>query len=158
MILSLIHLPVPFLTVVNPAFAVIGIFYLTLWQPRHLPLFGVFMCGLVYDAFQSTLFGTHALLFLLFRLSVARLRQQVGFIEPPFMNWAYFVLSASLYLIVEWLVAAVQLGSFIPNDFLVEKGCANTGLLSAGNAGAGCCNYPYPVARFLACPSALSAT
>ncbi len=120
-ILSLIHLPVPFLTVVNPAFAVMGIFYFTLWQPRHLPVLSVFACGLVYDAFQSTLFGTHALLFLLFRLCIARVRQQVGFIEPAFLNWGYFLLCGSLYLTAEWLAAAWQLGSFIPNDFLMER-------------------------------------
>jgi rod shape-determining protein MreD len=120
-LLSLIHLPIPLMTLTNPAFAVMGIFYLTLWQPRHVPLLAVFFCGLVYDAFQSTLFGTHALLFLLLRLSVARLRQNVGFIEPFFLNWCYFILCALTYLLIEWAVASVQLGSFMPDSSLIER-------------------------------------
>lgn len=120
-ILSLIHLPIPFITIVNPAFAVMGIFYFTLWQPRNLPLFATFICGLIYDAFQSTLFGTHALLFLLFRLNVAVLRQRVGFVEPLLLNWGYFVLCAVLYFLVEWILSSLQLGSFVPNPFLLER-------------------------------------
>jgi rod shape-determining protein MreD len=120
-ILSLMHLPIPFVNVTNPAFMVMGVFYFTLWQPRYLPHAVVFCCGLLYDAFQSTLFGTHALLLLSLRIAVARVRQKTGFVESIPQNWGYFVLMAIPYLLVEWTVASMQLGDFMPNRALIER-------------------------------------
>ena len=111
-LLSLIPLPIPFFSHVSPAFSVMAIIYFTLWQPRYTPFLVIFGCGLFFDAFQSSLFGTHALLFILLRLAVAYVRNTIGFTQHIGRAWCFAALILSAYFIIEWLMLSAQFVSF----------------------------------------------
>lgn len=108
-LMSLSEWPVPSVTISQPCLTLMAIFFFTLWQPYYVPFSVVFGCGLLYDAFQLSLFGTYGLLFLFFRLGVAWWRRYTGFIEQPIKHWLAFVLAAVAYWTLEWLFLITQL-------------------------------------------------
>ncbi len=120
-LLTMTDLPIPLVDMTNPAFPIMAIFYFTLWQPRFLPHYVVFLCGLFYDAFQTSLLGTYALLFLAFRLGVGRLRQRTGFVERMLPNWGVFASFACLFFVVEWVVISIQVGGDILSGTVIER-------------------------------------
>ncbi|NET71215.1 MAG: hypothetical protein F6K62_09900 [Sphaerospermopsis sp. SIO1G2] len=102
-------LPIPFIDIVNPLLPIMAIFFFTLWQPQFVSVYMVFACGVMYDGLQSsTLMGTYALLFLLFRLSVGRLWWRTGFIERLLPNWGLFILLALGFFAVEAAILMLQ--------------------------------------------------
>lgn len=120
-LLSLISLPIPFMTHILPAFLVIGIVYFTLWQPRFVPFIVVFCCGLFYDAFQSSLLGTHAMLLVILRLAVSNIREHTGFLQNIVPSWGLFVMIALGYFLVEWLFISSQIRDYTMPSKLLHR-------------------------------------
>ncbi len=104
---------------------VMAIFYLTQWQPNFLPFWAVFLCGLCYDILQSSLFGSHALMLLTFRLALGHLRQKTGFIPSATKSWMLFIPVAIGYFVFEWLFI-----SFQANDYRIPAHLLQRDLIS----------------------------
>jgi rod shape-determining protein MreD len=109
-VLSMVELPLPFTQAANPFLGLIALFYFTLWQPRYLPLWVIFLSGLLYDAFQTAPLGTYALLFLCIRLVIIRTRTRTAFIHSPWKAWTQFIWISLLFFILEWICISLLEG------------------------------------------------
>ncbi len=121
--LTMVELPLPFVGRTNPLFAIIAIFYLSLWQPRFLSVWIVFAAGLIYDSFQPTPLGTYALLFLLMRHLTCKMRNRTAFIAKPLPAWWRFALLALMFFVAEWGLASMLMGRNIISTTFIWRAC-----------------------------------
>jgi cell shape-determining protein MreD len=109
-LLAMTDLPIPLIEAIPPFFPVIAIYFFASWQPRYLPYWAVFGCGLLYDAFQITMLATYALLFMVFRFVVVRVRDKTGFADKTWYHSFVFAGLIFAFFVVEWMVLSLQLG------------------------------------------------
>ncbi len=122
-LLSMALLPVPTLTNYSCMFVLCGIVYCSWWAPQYVPSTLLLLCGLVFDSFYTGIFGTYALLFLLLRISMIRLRKYQKFQHKTLPAMGIALPIMLLFFIVEWCVNTIQLGSAATNiDYLVRCG------------------------------------
>ncbi len=122
-LLTMIELPLPFSGRTNPLFSIIAIFYLSLWQPRFLSIWVVFVAGLIYDSLQPTPLGTYALLFLLMRYFTCKMRNRTAFIAKPINAWWRFALLALLFFVAEWGFVSIMLEQNILSSTFLWRSC-----------------------------------
>lgn len=118
---SMTELPLPWLNVPTPCLGMMAMFYVSLWQPRYMPPVVAFSCGLIYDTFQSSLFGTYALMFLALRLAVTAIRRRKGYVEKCLPQWGLFTVCAMIWLVIEWGVLSLQLGHNVLSTALLQR-------------------------------------
>jgi rod shape-determining protein MreD len=119
--LTMVDIPLPFTNHVNPFLPAPMIFFLSLWQPRFLSIWVVFIAGLLYDAMQSTPVGVYALLFLIMRQITCRMRNKTGFIFKPLAAWWRFLIIGVIFFVIEWALISVLLDYNIYSNILLWR-------------------------------------
>jgi len=105
-ILDAIPLRVPQLAVIMPAFALMAVYYWTLYRPDLVPAPAVFGIGLFQDILGGGPLGVDA--FVLLAVHGVVLTQRRVLMRRPFaVGWAGFVAVALGAFVVNWIVMAV---------------------------------------------------
>jgi rod shape-determining protein MreD len=100
-LLTILPLHVPGYAALTPAFVLMAVYHWTIYRPDLLAPFGIFAVGLAQDLLAGTMIGAGALVLLLARAAVLRLRRY--FINQPFaMVWGGFALLAAAALLGLW--------------------------------------------------------
>lgn len=108
-----LSLPIPLLSDVAPAFALISLYYWAVFRPDLMPYVAVFGLGIVQDAVAGAPLGMYALVYLLVQALV--LNQRRFIVGKPFwVFWSAFALIAPVAAIAAWLLASVSRGTFLP--------------------------------------------
>lgn len=105
-------LPVPFLSDVAPAFALMSIYYWGVFRPDLMPYAAVFGLGVLQDAVAGAPLGLHALVFLLVHALVVNQRRFVAG-KPFWVFWSAFALVAPIATVLTWLLASVARGALL---------------------------------------------
>jgi len=101
MVLCLIILKISVLSHQSPLFALIGIYFWSLYRPRLFPYWFVFLLGIMQDALFGTPMGLSSFLFIAFRLLVAS--QRAVFSKEAFWAiWLGFTIMTFILHIVQW--------------------------------------------------------
>jgi rod shape-determining protein MreD len=114
-------LPVPMLSDVAPAFALISLYYWLVFRPDLMPYAAVFGLGIVQDAVAAAPFGMYALVYLLVQALVLNQRRFVAG-KPFWVFWSGFALVAPIAALITWLLASLLRGT------LLQPGTALVGL------------------------------
>jgi len=102
-------LPLPFLSDVAPAFALISLYYWIVFRPDLMPYAAVFGLGIVQDAVAGAPLGMYALVYLLVQALVLNQRRFIAG-KPFWVFWSAFALVAPVAAIAAWLLASVARG------------------------------------------------
>ena len=106
-------LPIPLLSDVAPAFALISVYYWAVFRPDLMPYVAGFGLGIVQDAVAGAPLGMYALVYLLVQALV--LNQRRFIVGKPFwVFWSAFALIAPVAAIAAWMLASVSRGTFLP--------------------------------------------
>lgn len=112
-------LPVPMLSDVAPAFALISLYYWLVFRPDLMPYAAVFGLGIVQDAVAGAPFGMYALVYLLVQALVLNQRRFVAG-KPFWVFWSGFALVAPIAAFAAWLLASLLRGTLLePGTALV---------------------------------------
>lgn len=114
-------LPVPMLSDVAPAFALISLYYWLVFRPDLMPYAAVFGLGIVQDAIAGAPFGMYPLVYLMVQALVLNQRRFVAG-KPFWVFWSGFALVAPIAAFTAWLLASLLRGT------LLEPGTALVGL------------------------------
>jgi rod shape-determining protein MreD len=103
-LLGLVPTGLPYVDPVTPAFAVIAVYYWSIYRPEHLPAGVVFVLGLVQDALGGTPLGMSSLVLLaVFGLGVSQRRVFIG--KSVLVEWWGFLLVGSAAVAASWVLA-----------------------------------------------------
>lgn len=105
-------LPLPFLSDVAPAFALISLYYWVVFRPDLMPYVAVFGLGVVQDAVAGAPLGMYALVYLLVQALVLNQRRFIAG-KPFWVFWSAFALVAPIAAIAAWMLASVSRGAFL---------------------------------------------
>lgn len=104
--------PVPLLSDVAPAFALIALYYWLVFRPDLVPYAASFGLGIVQDALAGAPLGLYALVYLLVHAIVLNQRRFV--IGKPFwVFWCAFGLVAPVAAVIAWVLASVARGALL---------------------------------------------
>ncbi len=105
-------LPLPFLSDVAPAFALMSVYYWVVFRPDLMPYAAVFGLGIVQDAVAGAPFGLYALIYLLVQALV--LNQRRFIVGKPFwVFWAGFAMVAPVAAFATWMLASLLRGTLL---------------------------------------------
>lgn len=90
MLLSLVPLNIGLLTDVRPMFLVIGVYYWSLFRPRFLSIFGLFVIGLFYDILSGLPFGLTALILIGINILI-RSQRKILLHQPFWILWIVYI-------------------------------------------------------------------
>lgn len=111
-LLSLQPVHLPGYVNLTPAFALMTVYYWTIFRPDLLPPLALFGIGVVYDLLSGGLPGVTPFLFLLSRVAVLRCRR--WFINRTFsFLWGGFTLLTSAAMAGLWMLHSVLAFQFI---------------------------------------------
>ena len=103
----------PALVEVMPAFAVMAVFYWTIYRPDRLPYAATFAIGVFQDFLAGTPLGMTALVLLTVQGVVAS--QRTFFRGKPFLViWWGFSMVMPAAGLLGWIIGSACLGSFVP--------------------------------------------
>ena len=116
LMLNMAALPLPFMGDVNPAWALIAIFYWSVYRPTLVPPTLCFFAGLTIDLLSGGLIGQNAFIFVMVQWLV---RSQRRFLmgQPYVMTWLVFGLMVLSVGLVQWgtqSIASMQALNVIP--------------------------------------------
>ena len=113
-------LPLPFLSEVAPAFALVSIYYWAVFRPDLMPYAAVFGLGIIQDAVAGAPFGLYPLVYLLVQSLVLNQRRfVVG--KPFWVFWCAFAMVAPIAVFVAWIMASLLRGVLLsPGTALIE--------------------------------------
>lgn len=112
-------LPLPFLSDVAPAFALMSLYYWLVFRPDLMPYAAVFGLGIVQDAVAGAPLGLYALVYLLVQAMVLNQRRFIAG-KPFWVFWSAFALVAPIAAFAAWLLASVTRGALLtPGTALV---------------------------------------
>ncbi len=112
-------LPLPLLSDVAPAFAIISLYYWGVFRPDLMPYAAVFGLGIVQDAVAGAPFGLYALVYLLVQALVLNQRRFIAG-KPFWVFWSAFALVAPIAAFATWLLASLARGTLLaPGTALV---------------------------------------
>jgi rod shape-determining protein MreD len=115
-LLSMALLPIPGLTPYSCMFVLCGIIYFSWWSPKYAPSSLLFLCGICLDSFYTGIFGTYALLFILLRLAIIKLREHQKF-QPKTIKASLIAMPIIMgFFIIEWCITSLQLGVISTNS------------------------------------------
>ncbi len=111
---------IPHFAPVTPLFALMAVFYWSIYRPEKLPLPAVFAIGLVQDALGGGPMGMVALLLLAaYGVGVSQRRFFLG--KSFVVEWCGFTVVASGVAVVAWLVASIYYTAVLdPRLFAVQ--------------------------------------
>ncbi len=102
-------MPLPLLSDVAPAFALISLYYWIVFRPDLMPYAAVFGLGIIQDAVAGAPLGLYALVYLLvYALVLNQRRFIVG--KPFWVFWSAFALVAPIAALIAWALASVARG------------------------------------------------
>lgn len=106
-LLHLSRLPVVEWLLATPAIDLIAIYYWTLARPNRIPLWVLFLLGLIVDSFSTVMLGSHAILYLVGYVLARLIRQRM---ELPSIlpMWGLFAAWLGIMLLAEWTLAGWQ--------------------------------------------------
>lgn len=113
LLLSLVSFSIPHTDTIKPLLILVPFYYWTIYRPSLLPLFYVFIMGLLVDFVLGFPVGLHAILFIVIRIII---KSQRLFLmgQPYLMFWLGFaIVSTSLYAL-EWAFFSMRYLSFMP--------------------------------------------
>lgn len=109
-LVSIQPVPIPGYTALTPAFALMVVYHWTIYRPSLLPPTALFLIGLTQDLLAGAPPGVTALVLLLARAAVLRLRRH--FIGRPFpFVWAGFTLLTGGAMLFWWTLHCVLDGA-----------------------------------------------
>ena len=103
----------PALAEVTPAFAVMAVFYWTIYRPERFPYAATFGIGVLQDLLTGTPLGMTALVLLIVQGVVAS--QRTFFRGKPFLViWWGFSLVMPAVGLLTWIIGSACLGALVP--------------------------------------------
>ena len=118
-LLGQLPMPLPFLSDVAPAFALMSLYYWAVFRPDLMPYAAVFGLGILQDAIAGAPLGLYALVFLLVQALVVNQRRFVAG-KPFWVFWSAFALVAPIATFASWFLASVSRGALLaPETTLV---------------------------------------
>jgi rod shape-determining protein MreD len=103
MVISIQPAPIPGYAAVAPAFTLMAVYHWTIYQPKLLPPLSLFLIGVTQDLLTGAPPGVSALVMLLARAVVLRLRRQ--FINRPFpFVWTGFAILSGGAMLFHWVL------------------------------------------------------
>jgi rod shape-determining protein MreD len=110
--IAILPVPVPGYAALTPAFTLMAVYHWTIYRPDLLPPIGVFAVGLAQDLLGGAPVGIGALVLLLARAAVLRVRRYFINRTFPFV-WTGFTLLAAVAMFILWaLHCIIQLSVF----------------------------------------------
>jgi rod shape-determining protein MreD len=107
--LTILPYQVPFLHMVTPSFALIGVYFFTVKQPELMPMGAAFLLGIIPDLWSGGPPGIQALMLILTRIFLIDQRRFiVG--RSILVAWLAFGLVALLWGFFSWILASLYLG------------------------------------------------
>ena len=103
---------IPGYAAVTPAFALMAVYHWTIYRPRLLPPLALFLAGVTQDLLTGAPPGVSALVMLLARTSVLRLRRHFINRSFPFV-WAGFTMLTGGAMLFLWMVHCLLDGFMI---------------------------------------------
>jgi rod shape-determining protein MreD len=107
-----LSLPLPLLSDVAPAFALISLYYWVVFRPDLMPYVAVFSLGIVQDAVAGAPFGLYALVYLLVQALVLNQRRFIAG-KPFWVFWSAFAMIAPVAAFAAWALASLSRGAFL---------------------------------------------
>jgi len=106
-LLHLSRVPVLEWLLVTPAIDMVALYYWTLARPNRMPIWVLFVLGLIVDSFSTTVLGIHAILYIM-GYALARLIRR--HMEAPSLlpMWGIFAVWLMVQLLAEWLMHGWQ--------------------------------------------------
>jgi len=89
------------------------LFYWVIHDPRHVPLWFIFLGGLFIDFTLDGLLGLHAFGFIVLYMILFRFRRII-LSQPLFYHWLFFMLAATSFEILRWILLSLLTLSFWP--------------------------------------------
>ena len=102
-LITILPVRVPGYAALTPAFALMVVYHWSIYQPDLLPSIGLFVIGLAQDLLAGAPVGVSALVLLLSRAAVLRVRHYFVNRTFPFV-WAGFTLLGAAAMLASWLV------------------------------------------------------
>ena len=101
LVLNMMALPLPFMGDLNPAWALIAIFYWSVYRPTLVPPALCFGAGIAIDLLSGGIIGLNAFIFVVVQLLV---RSQRRFLmgQPYVMTWLVFGLMVLSIGLIQW--------------------------------------------------------
>ncbi len=110
--LSIMPLQVPGLTYVMPLLPLMSIYLWAVHQPELMPIYAVFLIGLLHDALSGVPFGIYCLTYMI--VSATVLWQRRFLVGKSFMViWVGFTVVTAGALVIGWLLISVLHTTFI---------------------------------------------
>lgn len=95
----------------------IPLFYWTIHNPNVMPLWFIFLSGLVIDFTVDSLLGLHAFVFVVYYIVLYRVRRIV-MSQPVMYHFVIFAMSATVFELMRWILLSVlmwQVGAIFPS-------------------------------------------
>ncbi len=108
-------LPMPLLSDVAPAFALMSLYYWLVFRPDLMPYAATFGLGIVQDAVAGAPLGLYALVYLLVHALVLNQRRFIAG-KPFWVFWSAFALVAPVAACASWLLASISRGTLLTPD------------------------------------------
>lgn len=106
--LTILPYQVPFLHMVTPSFALIGVFYWTVKKPELMPIGAAFLLGIIPDLWSGGPPGVQALMLILTRIFLIGQRRFI-FGKSIIVVWLVFALVVMVWGILSWILASIYL-------------------------------------------------
>jgi len=115
LLIGLLPLPIAGYSMAGPALVLISVYYWSVLRPDLMPLYAVFLIGLLRDLLLGMPLGATALVLLLVQAVVIGQRRFIlG--RPFWIFWLGFALTAPVALGVTWLLVMAVRGAYLPAD------------------------------------------
>ena len=104
---------IPHFAPVTPLFAVMAIYYWSIYRPDKLPYAATFALGLLHDLLTDSPLGLSALVYLLLQSIISS--QRTFFHGKPFLVvWWGFSLVMPVFALVSWIIASLYFNTLLP--------------------------------------------
>lgn len=114
-VLAAMPIGVPYFSVVTPFFALIAVYFWSIYRPELLPVWAVFLFGVLQDLLTGAPVGITALvLILVWAVAVSQRRVVLG--QSFGVEWAGFMLVAAGAGVFAWMVGSVYRSAFLWTD------------------------------------------
>ncbi len=120
-ILSVVPLQVPGLAVAMPAFALMAVYYWTVYRPDLMPPSAIFVIGIMLDVLDGTPYiGLSSLTFLILRSLILVFRGRAANQEFALI-WAGFFAAAAVAIGLQWLaICLLSMTPLAPRPFMFQ--------------------------------------
>lgn len=124
--LSALPLGIPYFSSVTPFFALIAVYFWSIYRSEIFPIWIVFVLGLIQDLILGTPLGITALILILVRsLSVSQRRFLLG--QSFIVEWAGFILVALGASFLAWAIGSAYRAVFLWSEpFMIQLALTGT--------------------------------